>query len=93
MKKLTFYTRSDCHLCDMALESIERVRSDIAFDLEKIDISADSELSERYGELIPVGNIDGVTVFEYRVDEQRLRDMLAGPPAAEKTTNGTVGVA
>ena len=93
MKKLTLYTRSDCHLCDVALESIERVRSDVVFDLEKIDISADSELSERYGELIPVGRIDGVTAFEYRMDEQRLRDMLADAPAAEKTTNGTVGVA
>ena len=37
------------------------------FEFEKIDVSTDDDLNERYGALIPVLEIDGTKVF--RVSE------------------------
>jgi glutaredoxin len=75
--KLTLYTKPDCCLCEEAERTIERVRGDRYFDLEKIDVSNDQALLNEYGELIPVVFIDNRRAFELRVDEKDLRDCLA----------------
>ena len=53
------------------------------FDLEVVDISADPELRDRYGERIPVVLVDGEPAFEYVVDEAALEQRLstAGAPS------------
>ena len=53
MPTLTLYTKPDCTLCDEALAALERVRRRTPFELEVIDISADTMLAERFGERIP----------------------------------------
>ena len=88
MTKLTFYTKPECCLCDEALVAIERVRSGREFEFEKIDVSTDRELTERYGELVPVLEIDGAKAFELGVDQRELEQRLA-----EMAPNGTAGVA
>ena len=88
MTKLTFYTKPDCCLCDEALVAIERVRCGREFEFEKIDVSTDRELTERYGELVPVLEIDGAKAFELGVDQRELEQRLA-----EMATSGTAGVA
>lgn len=72
MTRLTLLTKPDCCLCDEAAEAIERVRRTVPLELEKVDISSDSQLDAEYGELIPVLLIDGAEAFRYRVDEQEL---------------------
>ena len=69
---MTLYTKTDCCLCDEALEVIARVRREHPFELEEVDIGGDAELTTRYGERIPVVLVNGVEEFEYRVDEQAL---------------------
>ena len=49
------------------------MRGRAPFDLEVVDISADPELRERYGERIPVVLVDGEPAFEYIVDEGSAR--------------------
>jgi glutaredoxin len=78
MTTVTLYTKSDCHLCDEARAVLENVRSDHPFDFEQIDISRDRALRKRYGVRIPVVAVDGVEVFEHRVDDRRLRSLLDG---------------
>jgi glutaredoxin len=78
MTTVTLYTKSDCHLCDEARAVLEDIRSDHPFDLEQIDISQDRALRKRYGVRIPVVAVDGVEVFEHRVDDRRLRSILDG---------------
>ena len=68
---LTLYTKPDCSLCDDAAGGPRARAARVPFDLEVVDISADSGLAERYGERIPVVLVDGVEAFEYVVDEQR----------------------
>ena len=74
---VTLYGRPGCHLCDVAREALERVRSDTPFELREIDIEGDEELFKRYLERIPVVCLDGEELFEYHVDEATLRRRLS----------------
>jgi glutaredoxin len=82
MTTVTLYTKTDCCLCDEALEVIERVRREHRFVLEKIDITNDPVLLDRHAERIPVVLVNGAEAFLYRVDEQALRRLVAVPAVA-----------
>jgi glutaredoxin len=77
MTTVTLYTKPDCHLCDVAHSVLEDVREDFNFDFERVDITGDRELRKRYGVRIPVIAVDGVELFEHRVDASALRLFLA----------------
>jgi hypothetical protein len=68
---------SGCHLCRSAREVIERVRAEIPFELEEVDISGDPELERVYRERIPVVEVDGDEVFTYFVHPDVLRRRLS----------------
>jgi glutaredoxin len=70
------YHAPGCHLCESALGAIERVRADIEFALEQVDITGDPDLERRYRERIPVVEIDGVEAFTYFVHAEVLRRRL-----------------
>ena len=55
---------------------LERVRADVPFALEEVDITGDSELERRYRERIPVVEVDGVEAFTYVVHPAALRRRL-----------------
>ena len=71
------YSKSDCHLCDEALEVIHRVRKDVQFDLRVIKLHEGDSEFETYKERFPVIHIDGEFAFQYRVPEKLLRQKLA----------------
>jgi glutaredoxin len=73
---LTLYGKPGCHLCDDARAAVERVMARRAVPLEQVDISRDPVLYKRYGERIPVLEMDGETVFEFFVDEVVLERRL-----------------
>lgn len=74
--RITLYSRPGCHLCEIALEVIERVGADLGVGWEEIDIDSDPDLLDRFGEEIPVTFVDGVQHDYWRVDEARLRAAL-----------------
>jgi len=76
MRTVTLYGRADCHLCDDARAALARVRATHPFSLVEVDIEADDELFKRYLERIPVVAVDGEELFEFFVDEERLRGKL-----------------
>ncbi len=53
-----------------------RVRDDLRFDLDEVDIDGDAELEARYREWLPVVEIDGERAFVYHVDEGAFRRKL-----------------
>jgi glutaredoxin len=73
---LTLYGKPGCHLCDDARAAVERVTARRDIPLEQVDISRDPVLYKRYGERIPVLEMDGETVFEFFVDEVVLEQRL-----------------
>jgi glutaredoxin len=76
MTEVLIYGRPDCHLCEDALDVIERVRAITPFELVQIDIESDDALFKRYLERIPVVTIDGIEVFQFVVNEQILLDRV-----------------
>ncbi|HEX4187187.1 MAG TPA: glutaredoxin family protein [Solirubrobacteraceae bacterium] len=73
---VTVYSKPDCHLCSDAMAVLERLRSELGFDLEELDISRDEALLRAYFERIPVIALDGEELFDFFVDEAILRERL-----------------
>ena len=76
MTLVRLYGKPGCHLCDDALEVIQRVQRDVGFQVEEVDITLDPVLANRLGERIPVVEIDGAEAFEYFVDAGELRRLV-----------------
>jgi hypothetical protein len=76
MTMVTLYGKAGCHLCDDAREVLHQVRLDREFELLEVDVSLDPVLMRRYGERIPVLEVEGEELAEYFVDEAALRHRL-----------------
>ena len=76
MPTVTLYGKPGCHLCDDARAVVGRATAGREVTLEQVDITLDPALHARYGERIPVVEIDGETAFELFVDESDLKQRL-----------------
>jgi glutaredoxin len=76
VRTITLYGKPGCHLCDEAREAVERVRARHPFELREVDITLDPMLHRRYGERIPVLELEGEELFEFFVDSDALRERL-----------------
>ncbi len=76
MTSITLYSKKECRLCDIAKETLLKVRQELPFSLNEIDIEKDRTAFEKYKYLIPVIDIDGEKTFNYRVDENELKKLL-----------------
>jgi glutaredoxin len=79
-RQVVIYSRSGCHLCDVALETLEKLQSDLAvespFEIHVTLIDGDPDLEREYGEKVPVTYIDGKAHDFWRVDPDRFRKAL-----------------
>ncbi len=78
MKKVTVYSRSGCHLCEIAIDQIQSVKKDLDFDLEIKLIDKDLDLEKEYGEQVPVILIDDKIHDYWRVDLKRFTKAIKG---------------
>ncbi len=73
---VTVYSRHGCHLCEDAVNILEGLREELAFEIEIIYIDGNPELEKLYGEQVPVTHINGDHHDFWRVDPERLRYSL-----------------
>lgn len=73
---VTVYSRHGCHLCEIAVNTLEVLQKDVDFEFEVIYIDGNPELEELYGELVPVTHIDGKHHDYWRVDPDRFKSSL-----------------
>jgi glutaredoxin len=73
MIEVSVYSRSNCHLCEVALEVIGEIRKEFEFTISKILIDGKAELEEKYGEQVPVILINNQPHDFFRVDPERFR--------------------
>jgi len=71
MKTVTVYSRSGCHLCEIAIDRISSVINDYKFTLDIVLIDQNSELEKEFGEQVPVILIDNKIHDYWRVDLER----------------------
>ena len=77
---LTLLTKPGCHLCEEAKTVVDSVigkfksehSSENPIELTEVNILEDQALLERYGEEIPVLEINGATHAYWRIDSERL---------------------
>jgi glutaredoxin len=78
--KVLLYSRSGCHLCDVALQTLEKLQNELAktspFEIEVNLIDGHPDLEAEYGEQVPVTLIDGKVHDFWRVDPERFRTAL-----------------
>jgi len=77
------YTRPGCHLCERVKQVLDRVRGQVPFALESVDISSDAALTQRYGHDIPVILLDGREIARHFLREQHLLKLLQQPSQEE----------
>jgi glutaredoxin len=58
MKAVTIYSRSGCHLCEIAIDRINSVINEYRFTLDIVLIDNNNELEKEFGEQVPVILID-----------------------------------
>jgi len=73
MIEVTIYSRSNCHLCEVALDVLEEMRGELDFQITKILIDENPEFEEKYGEQVPVILINDQPHDFFRVDPERFR--------------------
>lgn len=76
MMRIEFFTRAGCSLCDEGRAVLARVAGERPWT--EIDVDEDPGLAEAYGELVPVVEVDGVKVGQWRIEESALREALGG---------------
>ena len=69
------FTRPSCSLCTGVHYVINRVRLQIPFEYEEVDISADGD-AHPYTNDIPVVHLNDTLIAKHRLSEQQLRDAL-----------------
>lgn len=71
MKKVVFYTRKNCKLCDEALTLVQTVQELEPFELEVKDIYEEDIYLEKYHLLIPVVEIGQEVLYgeDLRLDQ------------------------
>ena len=62
-------TRPDCGLCDEALGSLRRLSRSARLDIERVDVTRDPKLLERYVIRVPVLVVDDAELDVAGIDE------------------------
>lgn len=75
-RTVLMYSRPGCGLCDEAREVILGERQRMPFTYVEVDISGDDALELEFGVRIPVVLVDGVELFEIRIEPLTLREAL-----------------
>ncbi len=76
MINLTIYTKKDCHLCNIAKETLLGLRKEFPFSLIEINIEKDRQAYEKYRYLIPVLEMEGRRIFIHKINEEELKNLL-----------------
>ncbi len=78
-QRVVIYTKEECHLCDVAKDTLHRFAEWLPV-IEEIDIVDSAELSGQYADSIPVIEIDGIERFRGTVNELLLKRLIEGAP-------------
>ncbi|RTR36243.1 glutaredoxin family protein [Robertmurraya yapensis] len=70
------YTRNGCHLCENGKAILLKLKQKWDFHYIEEDIEASDELTEQYGLMIPVIEVDGEEVQFGQIDEWTIEEAL-----------------
>jgi len=74
--QLTLYYREGCHLCEIMLQALRGLQSDMEFEISVVDIDREPELRQRYDEWVPVLCRGELEICHYQLDLDALNRVL-----------------
>jgi glutaredoxin len=72
MVRVHIYSKENCHLCDEALQIIQRVHTQYPFEIIITKLTERHPKFNEYSEKVPVVFVEGEQCFLYRVNEKML---------------------
>ena len=72
---LTVYSRQGCHLCEQLIEELLPEIRDRA-RVEVLDVDTREDWLRRYGDRVPVVELEGRTICEFHLDRDALTAAL-----------------
>lgn len=78
--RVVLYSRAGCHLCDDARAVVRAEAALAGTGWREVDVDTGDEPGRdlsRYGDLVPVVEVDGVRQGYWRIESARLRRALA----------------
>jgi len=82
------YLKPHCSLCEVARDLLHRLRPELGFLLEEVDVTTRPDTWDRYRHVVPVISVDGAEVSRLRVDPPALEARLRGMGVASSTIPG-----
>ncbi|MBO1513925.1 glutaredoxin family protein [Metabacillus bambusae] len=76
MKKVIFYSKENCSLCDKGLVILKDIQKEIPFEYDIVDIYKDDELLELFQIMIPVVKIDNEIASYGILEKDNIRKRL-----------------
>ncbi|PMC34476.1 glutaredoxin [Bacillus sp. UMB0899] len=76
VKKVVFYSKENCSLCDKGLAIIHELQEEFDFEYEIVDIYQDDELLEKFQIMIPVVEIEKEVATYGILDKDSIRKRL-----------------
>lgn len=73
---LTVYERAGCHLCEDMLTTLSEWRTELDFDIERVDVDTSPDLAARYGPKVPVLMHGSDEICRFFLDLDALRRSL-----------------
>ena len=74
--QLTLYYREGCHLCEIMLQALRGLQSDMEFEISVVDIDREPDLRQRYDEWVPVLCRGELEICHYQLDLDALNRVL-----------------
>ncbi|MBN8193864.1 glutaredoxin family protein [Bacillus sp. NTK074B] len=68
MNAVTFYTRTQCGLCEDAKITLKLLQDELGFEILEKDIEESDDLTERFSLMIPVVEMDGEILQYGQID-------------------------
>ena len=76
MIKITLLTAPNCHLCEDAENLLKKLRIQIPYEIETIDIHTNSDYHNKYKNDIPVILINDEVICHHYVNLKKIRDII-----------------
>lgn len=76
MDQVIFYTRNQCQLCKEAMHLLTILQSEFSFEIIKKNIDESDELTEKYGLMIPVIEMNNEIIQYGQIDYFTLQSYL-----------------
>lgn len=83
LPEIVVYSKPGCCLCEKVMDQLEKLRAKHPFTCREVNILEDRDAYEQFKHEIPVVFVNGRKAFKYRLDEERLMQLLeeAGIPS------------